>query len=347
MKLTSIILPALLFVAAAGLCGAQTQKSQIVAQGGTGPLKAVVVSDASLPAFTIYRPADLKTATATCGRMPVILYANGGCANNNVEMRNLLNEVASFGYVAVAIGPYDEEDPSAQWETVMRRMGAKDKKIILANGKEVMPMTPEEQQAEMEKMRAQFEKMEKEPRGPVQSATFFQTYPKQLLEAMDWLTDQNADPASEYYHCLNLDQVAAMGQSCGGAQVLAIAHDPRVKTCIILNSGIGDMEMQGATPANLENLHQPMLYLIGGPDDIAYPNAKKDFERIKDVPVVMINTTDGHCGTYYAAGGGQYAQAVNQWLAWQFKGGDAGLFLRDEALVAFDPSWTVVRKNIR
>lgn len=35
--------------------------------------------------------------------MPVILYANGGCANNNVEMRNLLNEVASFGYVAAAI----------------------------------------------------------------------------------------------------------------------------------------------------------------------------------------------------------------------------------------------------
>lgn len=346
MNIKSFLSSALLLVATAGLCEAQTQKSQIVEKGGTGPLKAVVVADASLPGFTIYRPADLKTATATCGRMPVILYANGGCANNNVEMRNLLNELASYGYVAIAIGPYDEDDPSAKWEGVLKTIGAKDKEMVLANGKTVKRLSEKEIEAEMAKIQAAI-KRDSGNRPATNGNQPFRTYPKQLLEAMDWITDQNADPSSEYYHCVNLDQVAGMGQSCGGAQVLAVAHDPRIKTCVILNSGIGDMQMQGATPASLENLHQPMLYLIGGPDDVAFPNAKKDFELIKGVPVVMINTTDGHCGTYYAAGGGEYAEAVNKWLAWQFKGGEADLFLSDEALVSFDPSWSVVRKNIR
>jgi hypothetical protein len=44
-----------------------------------------------------------------------------------------------------------------------------------------------------------------------------------------------------------------MGQSCGGAQVLGVAHDPRIKTCVMLNSGIGDMEMMGSTKETLKN----------------------------------------------------------------------------------------------
>ena len=100
-----------------------------------------------------------------------------------------------------------------------------------------------------------------------------------LLEVLDWLTEQNATQGSEYYHCLALDRVAAMGQSCGGAQVLGVAYDPRIKTCVMLNSGIGDMEMMGTTKDNLKNLHTPMFYMIGGPGDIAYANAQKDYER--------------------------------------------------------------------
>ena len=46
------------------------------------------------------------------------------------------------------------------------------------------------------------------------AAPQFSTYPKMLLEVLDWLTEQNATQGSEYYHCLALDKVAAMGQSC-------------------------------------------------------------------------------------------------------------------------------------
>ena len=169
-----------------------------------------------------------------------------------------------------------------------------------------------------------------------------------LLEVLSWLTDQNAAAGSEYYHCLALDNVAAMGQSCGGAQVLGVAHDPRIKTCVMLNSGIGDMEMMGSTKECLKNLHQPMFYMIGGPGDIAYANAQKDYERIADnIPVVMLNSKDGHSGTYYEKHGGNYAKAVIKWLDWQLKGkvGQSALFLDDEYLKMKFPEWQGVRKN--
>lgn len=101
MKHFSTFALLLLAVSASGF--AQTEKSQTVQGGGTGPYKAVVVGDASLPNFTIYRPQDLSAVD----KLPILLYANGGCAISTVQMRFLLNEVASYGYLVVGIGPYE------------------------------------------------------------------------------------------------------------------------------------------------------------------------------------------------------------------------------------------------
>jgi uncharacterized protein (TIGR00255 family) len=98
----------------------------------------------------------------------------------------------------------------------------------------------------------------------------------------------------------------------------------------------------------LKNLHTPMFYMIGGPGDIAYANAQKDYERIADnIPVVMLNSKDGHSGTYYEKHGGNYAKAVVKWLDWQLKGrvGQSALFLDDEYLKMKFPEWQGVRKN--
>lgn len=352
-----IFMAAMLVAASMMLANAQTARKQVVENGGTGPYKAEVVEDVSSPKFTTYRPQNLKSVVAQTGKLPIIVYANGGCANNNVEMRFLLSEVASHGYVAIAIGPYDEEDVVAKWKDVLSFSYPETKaKVVLANGEVIEPKSPEEVKAYQEQMRAQIEKMMKEQaearakaakKGQPLPAAIQETYPKMLLEALDWLTDQNADSKSEYYHCLDLDHVAAMGQSCGGAQVLGVSHDPRIKTCVMLNTGIGDMEMQGVTQEALNSLHQPMFYLIGGPADVAFPNAQKDFDRIKDVPVVMMNTLDGHSGTYYEKSGGSYCVAVLKWLDWQFKGdvSKAAFFLDDNYLKYQYPDWKVVRKN--
>ena len=337
-----LALMAALFTAGA-LCFAQTEKTQVIENGGTGPWKSVAVGDASLPTHTIYRPENLKAYVDENGKIPVLLYANGACANNNLEMSRLLSEVASWGYIVLAIGPYAEMPDDAfyaQWKGVVRGWYPETKEIaIMGNGERLTPYTEEELAARAAQQEAE--------RKAAPAPAPFRTYPRQLLEALDWLTDQNANAQSEYYHLIDLEKVAAMGQSCGGAQVLAVAHDPRIKTCLIFNSGIGEMSMSGASKESLANLHQPMLYLNGGTADVAYENANGDWKRIKELPVVKISTIDGHHGTYYEKHAGAYAVAARQWLNWQLKGmvGDSALFMNDEYGKMMHPDWTFDRKN--
>lgn len=63
----------------AGLIPAMGQvvRKQVVENGG--PYKAEIVEDTSATRFTFYRPADLDAAVKAEGKLPVILYANGGC----------------------------------------------------------------------------------------------------------------------------------------------------------------------------------------------------------------------------------------------------------------------------
>lgn len=356
-KYFSIMFKKTFFVSmAALLClsvSAQTIKKNIVEEGGTGPFKAEVVCDESISTHTIYRPQNMKAATEAGGKLPVLLYANGACANDNVEMRLLLNEVASHGYVVIAIGPYDENDTVEKWKSVLMTSYPEGKNIVFANGDTFTPPTEAEKEAMEADRKAQMEAAmkaatKKTSKKAAPAPAPFRTYPKQLLEAMDWITDQNADASSEYYHMIDLDKVAVMGQSCGGAQALAVAHDPRIKTCIILNSGIGDMSMSGASKESLKNLHTPMFYLNGGPIDVAYPNADLDFGRIENLPVVLYTSLDGHNGTYYEKNGGAYAVAVTRWLDWQLKGQQykSAVFYDDEYAHQMFPTWSFRRKNM-
>lgn len=353
-KTFALLLPLL----AAGVVAlAQTGRTQVIEGGGTGAYKSVAVEDTSLPTHTIYRPENLKAYVSENGRIPVLLYANGACANNNLEMSRLLSEVASHGYIILAIGPYQDmpdEAFYAQWKGVVRGWYPETKPVaIMGNGERLTPYTEAElaaRAAEQEAARKAAEAAAKKNRNkkPVVTVEPFRTYARQLLEALDWLTDQNGNEESEYYHLIDLEKVAAMGQSCGGAQVLGVAHDPRIKTCMIFNSGIGEMSMSGASKKSLANLHTPMLYINGGTADVAYNNANGDWDRIADdIPVVKISTLDGHHGTYYEKNAGAFAVVARMWLNWQLKGivGDSALFMNDEYGKTFYPQWTFDRKN--
>ena len=353
-KTFALLLPLL----AAGVVAlAQTGRTQVIEGGGTGAYKSVAVEDTSLPTHTIYRPENLKAYVNENGRIPVLLYANGACANNNLEMSRLLSEVASHGYIILAIGPYQDmpdEAFYAQWKGVVRGWYPETKPVaIMGNGERLTPYTEAElaaRAAEQEAARKAAEAAAKKNRNkkPVVTVEPFRTYARQLLEALDWLTDQNGNEESEYYHLIDLEKVAAMGQSCGGAQVLGVAHDPRIKTCMIFNSGIGEMSMSGASKKSLANLHTPMLYINGGTADVAYNNANGDWGRIADdIPVVKISTLDGHHGTYYEKNAGAFAVVARMWLNWQLKGivGDSALFMNDEYGKTFYPQWTFDRKN--
>jgi dienelactone hydrolase len=86
----------LLVLGTAAFCG----NLQAADPQGSGPEPAIVYSDQSLPTHTIYRPQDLR------GRYPVVLWGNGSCVDSNFGYREFLAEIASHGFIVIAIGPY-------------------------------------------------------------------------------------------------------------------------------------------------------------------------------------------------------------------------------------------------
>ena len=82
--------------------------SRTVEDGGTGPYKALMASDSSLATHTIFRPKDLS-AFGPKDKLPIIAWGNGACANSPWEHVNFLSEIASHGFLVIAIGPMPAE----------------------------------------------------------------------------------------------------------------------------------------------------------------------------------------------------------------------------------------------
>ena len=261
------------------------EQMKVIEYGGSGPNKAIAVREKSLTDFVVYHPLEMRE------KMPVLVFCNGGCMDTSIGYENMLNDIASYGYIVIAIGELQ--------------------------------------------MFAQHEKDQHTPSSMV-------------VKALDWISLQASDPNSAYYNKIDVDRIAAAGHSCGGAQVLANAADARIKTYLILNAGMGEMTMADANAKALKNLHGPILYLVGGKTDVAWPNAQMDFKAIKKTPVVLAdNTQSGHGGTYEQHNGGANARMVRAWLDWQLKGKNEHekLFVSGE-LTDYE-GWTIMQKNFK
>ena len=79
-------------------------QSRVVEDGGTGPYKAIMLSDSTLSTHTVFRPSDLS-AFGKAQKLPIIVWGNGACANSPWEHVNFLSEVSSHGFLVIAIGP--------------------------------------------------------------------------------------------------------------------------------------------------------------------------------------------------------------------------------------------------
>lgn len=82
----------------------QIVQTKTIDEGGSGPYEAIAVSEKSLPDFVVYRPKDIKTAVEGEGKLPVMVFGNGACANTSITHEKLLSEIASHGYIVIAIG---------------------------------------------------------------------------------------------------------------------------------------------------------------------------------------------------------------------------------------------------
>ena len=190
--------------------------------------------------------------------------------------------------------------------------------------------------------------MEEKPyRGPMSTSA-------QQIESIDWAIAQNADKNSPYYGRIDVDHIAAAGMSCGGLQTLDNATDPRLKTIMICNSGLfinpGTAVPNMPMPAKerLQEITVPVIYILGGPEDIAYENGMDDFHRLVKVPAFAANYPVGHGGTYRQDHGGEFTVPALAWLQWQLKGDKeaAKLFQGADCGLANREGWTVEKNGL-
>lgn len=273
------------------LVSKQIVEQKAIDNGGSGMFKAVAVTEKSLPGYVVYRPKDLYWASVREKKLPVFVWGNGGCMDTSAGYERMLIDVASKGYVVIAIGAMEEK---------------------------------------------------------LNSRKAVHTPSEMLADAINWICRQVKDKESDYYDCVDTTKMATAGHSCGGAQVLFNAGNPHLKTCMILNAGMGDMEMAGASRASLDALHTPVLYLTGGKGDVAYENAKLDYQRISHVPVVWGDMpAAGHGGTYDKLGGGDFGRMVLGWLDWHLKGKDYAKNVFLQADLRNFPGWTMTQKGFK
>lgn len=274
---------------------------------GSGPFRAIAGIDPALPTHTFYRPANLPLFAQK--RMPVLVFGNGGCANDAANARPLLTEIASHGYLVIALG---------QLKSGPGGLARYPDRITIENA----------------------------PPGKATSAA-------EMTAAIDWV-EKVSTSGEGWGKYVDPTRIAVSGWSCGGLQALATSVDPRVKTTILFNSGLfgaGNPGMPGmdVPKSVLARLHGPAIYLIGGPTDVAYGNARDDFSRIDGVAAYFLSREVGHSGTFWQPHGGAWGRAARLWLDWRLKGDPAARreFSGPDCGLCADPSWTVQRGGKR
>jgi hypothetical protein len=274
---------------------------------GTGRFPAMKEEAPTLPRHVVYRPKDLAALGGT--KLGVVAWGNGGCSPDGASTRFHLLEIASHGYLVIASGR------------------------ILSG-----PGAPAREQA---------------PAAPAGQPAAARTEVSDLTAAVDWALAENQRAGSPYFGRIDPAQIAYSGWSCGGLQALQVAKDPRVKTLVIHNSGVLNDGPSSTIPGMnvgkdvLKTLHTPVIYIQGGPTDIAYANGMDDFNRISHVPAAIANLPVGHGGTFNEPNGGAAASVAVSWLNWRLRGDaqSGKRFMGDDCGLCRDPQWSFQRKQ--
>ena len=273
---------------------------------GTGPFKAIMAEDPSLPDHTLYYPANIGSA----GTLPVITWGNGACLNAGNRFRDFLTEIASQGFLVVSGGPI---------ANIKYEVGPQENPAVPAPGSN--PTRNRGQRAAAP------------PAAPPApgDAVGRNTAP-QLIAAVDWAEKANKNSSSKFYKKLDTTKMGVGGQSCGGGLAATVAADPRIKTVAIFSGAPGNSANNA-----LDAFHSPVLLIAGdAAHDIAHQRTIDTAAAITKLPVFMAWQDDlTHIGTYGMSNGGELGQIAWQWFAWQlrgdqkaakhFKGTDCGL----------------------
>lgn len=177
-----------------------------------------------------------------------------------------------------------------------------------------------------------------------------------LTTAIDWATSPPGHGGPAYFNQLDASKIATAGHSCGGVDAeYTAASDPRVKTGVILNSGFQPDGMCGASGplacsrALIPNLYGPVIFISGGPSDVAHQNSIANYNLATVPAVLAFHATAGHGGFYGTASRTVQLQAVRavvEWLDGTLNGNAEALqFLTGPGGLGQLTGWTVQSKG--
>jgi hypothetical protein len=307
-----------------------------IGDGGTGPYKAILSGDSSLPTHAIYRPRDLGPFGGS-NLLPIVAFANGGCRNGSGEFRNFLSDLASHGYIVVAIGPAGE---------------------ALVGGSEgrVGQTQPSQLLDGVAWAIAQ---------NSLQGADLYHKIDTSKVAVMgqscggSQARSVSGDPRVTTTVMLNSGgapgptrAATAANPPAANSQAtnMSAALDRAGRRYAPYASGLPDATglMAASAGSNTVTFHGPVAFVNGGPRDLAYKGALAAFETIANVPALFAFQDVGHYpATYREPNGGAFAVLVNAWLQWHLKGdrSAAKMFVGAQCGFCSDSKWNIQMKN--
>ena len=170
--------------------------------------------------------------------------------------------------------------------------------------------------------------------------------PSLLTEGISWAERENSRSSSALYQRLDLSKVSSAGHSCGGLEALVAGQDRRVKSVVSLDSGFFADASFGYPRSELNKLHTPVMFMDGGPSDIAYDNTRANYDLTQVPAVLAEHPQAGHTGFIT---GGQMTEgmtAVVHFLDMTLNGNPvARAYILSPSGLAVRAPWTVRSKN--
>ena len=294
---------------------------------GSGPYPAIIEGDPGVPGHTIYRPGNLSPFSQK-NPLPVMAWGNGACSNSSRMHANFLAEVASHGFLVVAIGPFSAPGGESARGGMGAGGGTKSAQLL-----EALDWATAENKRQDGKY---YQKL-----NPSKfAAAGMSCGGLQALEVAP-------DPRVTTTIVMNSGILnAPMGAPKADAPQAAAPQTAAPKAGAPKAGGM--MGMPAVGKELLQKLHTPVFYVIGGEKDIAYPNAKDDFAKIDKVPVAMANLDVGHGGTYSQPNGGEFGKVAGAWLKWTLKGDEAAgkMFTGSSCGLCQDAQWKFEKMRI-
>lgn len=277
----------------------------------TGKYQVVMEVDETLPEHTVYRPVDLS-AFPREDNMPVIIMSGPGCDFDGDSYRPFWTELASHGYLVIAVGLPVPEGTRA-------------------------PMFHNKSADFITGLNWAFKENERE------GSKYFGKIDTQNVVLM------GQSCGGQLVSKIALDSRVTLLAFWNSGMIPFVS--PRTSAPSPRDNRLttSDPEMTG-NPAFLKAVKVPVAFFVGE-NDMLRPNSLHDFNEIESAPAVYVVRDipgDAHGGTFREKNGGAWGEAGVSWINWwckndisaamMFRGAPSGLEKSSE-------KWIEVRKK--